>query len=87
MSHIPNSAMPHAMAEPSESQEQPHTRFNAEEWKAWGAEQLSRAGERLGPIARKVRNDPKLIAAALGTLALAAAPLIWSRRRHRHAFA
>jgi hypothetical protein len=86
MSHIPNSAMPHARAdEPANDHEQQHSRFNTSEWKTWAGEQLARGRDQVGPMVQKVRNDPKLMAAVIGTLAMAALPLLASRRR-RHAF-
>lgn len=70
MSHIPNSAMPHATAEPQQEQ--------------GGATLTERAGELAGKAADYARENPKTAIAAgaalaAGAIAAAAIPLVRGR--------
>lgn len=74
MSHIPNSAMPHAGPSPeSDSREQ-------------SAPTLS---ERAGKLAEKARGNPKAVAAGAavvaGAIAAAAIPMVRARRKNSDA--
>ena len=74
MSHIPNSAMPHAGPTPE-----------AETEKGWSPT----LSERAGSLAEKARENPKAVAAGAavvaGAIAAAAIPMVRARRKNAEA--
>ena len=103
MSHIPNSAMPHARVEDREQSRQERYAELFDEWSQWAVEQAGRvtrfAGEEGARLAkqgsslakatrRRARENPGAAAAiAAGAVGLVAAAFIPAFRRRRSAFA